>query len=453
MDFEISDLDIVNTEKISLLVRKAQYSEALRFVRELKAKNKNKAIYHIQESALLGDQPTNDPAMIKRQKKTAANSLKRFIKHADEFNENTKNFLLNEYYWFAEKPQEQFLFGQKLVTSGNLNGYYSQGVGSAFYAYLLMKKGKVSEAQKWALISEKAWTQYFKKVGKDYYNAFCWYALALGLNEKFKNMYAAFEKAEVLSQQPASYSEFRHFKQMIFDTLTLNPAKAFQNGLKLPLYWYVYNEDLRKVLLKNHNLLLNGEVEQYYKISQELPKKFPQETYAHIKALALWGDWGQHLSGNEEAKYKAMAVKKYNALKKTHSFENWRIRDIFKNELYYHSNRFLNQYKLGKEINKERPTFGDFSMGVGASELANQFAMKRKHKEAKKWAHISIKHWRNHYSMREGNIEKDYFYIQALYISGKKSLARKLALNVMAESSDFENASWINLFKRWGRYK
>lgn len=453
MDFGTSNLDIQNIKKINLLVRKAKHTEALRSVRKLKAKYKNKAIYCIQEAVLLGDQSTGDPKKIKRQKAVAAKNLKRFVKHADKFNDNMKNFLLNEYYWFAEKPQDQFIFGRELVNSGNFNGYYSQGVGSAYYAHSLMKKGKVSEAKKWALISEKAWGHYFKRVSNEYYNAFCWYALALGLNQKFEKMYEAFERAEFLSGQPASYSEFHFFKQMVFDALTLNPAGAFQKPLKLPMYWYVYNQDLRKVLLQNQKHLSTGDVKKYYETSQDLPKKFPKEAYAHIKALALWGDLGQHLSEHEEVQYKATAVKKYAVLEKTHSFENWYVREIFENESCYHSNRFLDQYKLGKKSKKARPMFGDFSMGVGASELAHKSLVKHKPKDAKKWARISMKHWSKHYSMRKGNIEKDYFYIQALYISGQKSLARRLVLKVLAESNDFENASWANLLKRWGSYE
>ncbi len=157
----------------------------------------------------------------------------------------------------------------------------------------------------------------------------------------------------------------------------------------------------------------------------------------------MWGDWGQHLSESKEIAYKSFAVEKYKTLEKSHKFDNWRVRDIYENELYYHSGRFLDQYNLGKRTKKLRPSLGDFSMGVGASELAHQYQSKGKVQTAKNWARISIQHWQNHYTFREGKLDGDYF---------KRTLAKKLALNVMAHSTDFENAAWASLFKRWGAY-
>jgi hypothetical protein len=226
----------------------------------------------------------------------------------------------------------------------------------------------------------------------------------------------------------------------------------FKTPLKLPVYWYVYNQDFRDILIKNQNSINIGDTKKYYEEAQNLPKIFPKEAYAHIKALALWGDWGHHLSESEEIAYKSFAVEEYKALEKSHKFDNWRVKDIFENELYYHSGRFLDQYNLGKRTKKLRPSLGDFSMGVGASELAHQYQSKGKVQTAKKWARISIQHWQNHYTFRESKLEGDYFYIQALFISGKRTQAKKLALNVIAHSTDFENAAWASLFKRWGAY-
>ncbi len=156
MDFETSDSDIRNVEKITQLVRKADYAKALRLTQELKRKHRTKAIYQIREAVLIGDQEADDPKLMAKNKKTAAKILAKFIKHADKFDEDTRSLLMNEYFWFSEKPRDQYGLGQRLVETGNLKGFYSQGVGAAFYAYLMMKKGQVSQSQKWASIAEKA---------------------------------------------------------------------------------------------------------------------------------------------------------------------------------------------------------------------------------------------------------------------------------------------------------
>lgn len=449
MDFTVDATDEKYKAKVKELVHKAQYAKALQLSREMKKKYKHKAIYYIDEAVLIGDQPSNDPIIGIAKKKKAARLLKPFVRYADKMEGIYRVRFLNEYYWFSEQPQKQYELGVETVNTGVFRGYYSQGVGASFYAHQLMKKGKISQAQKWAKISEKAWLRYFSKVGKTYYNAYCWYALALGLQMKFEQMYKAFSTAEKLANQPSTYPEFYYFKNLIFDSLTKNAVKDLSKTQKFPTYWYIYNEPLRHTLMEQRRLLTKGDSLAFYKASMANTKSFNTDPYAHIFSWALWGDWGQHFSEETERKYKAEAVRNFAKIKKEMAFPNWYVEMVFENEVYYHSARFLDQYNLGKRTNDSRPGLGDFSMGVGSSELANQYRQNGKITAAKKWAKVSIAVWKNFYKDRGGKIEEDYFYIQALYCAGQKALARKLLFKVMANQSDFENAVWARHLKRW----
>lgn len=123
---------------------------------------------------------------------------------------------INEYYWFSQQHKKQYLFGVKDVRKGDIWGLYSQGVGASNYAYKLFTENKIGLGLKWANKAELIWKEYFKKCTRDYYDPWCWYALALGLQGNSKGMELALKKASKLSKKNfKTHPFFKKIRKMV----------------------------------------------------------------------------------------------------------------------------------------------------------------------------------------------------------------------------------------------
>jgi hypothetical protein len=117
----------------------------------------------------------------------------------------------NEYYYQTKNYYKQYMLGVEMVTNGDKNGFYSQGVGAAWHALELVMKGNRNKKRSkvWAKKAINAWNNYFKYVAKDYYNPYVHYALAFGILGNDKEMNKSLFKASKLSGKPLSYYEFK----------------------------------------------------------------------------------------------------------------------------------------------------------------------------------------------------------------------------------------------------
>lgn len=191
---------IVIKKKVRNFILKAKYKEAYKFL--LEANKIHKKSYYI--ASKLATLNAEDAYLLNENQKNkafkeAAKKLRVLLysTHGADYNIKARN--MNEYYWFSQQHYKQFCLGVKQVEAKDKWGLYSQGVGAANHGYKLVLQGKIKLGIKWALKSQKAWEEFFKCCDKNYHDPWYWYAMALGIQGKDKEMHKALARSAKLS--------------------------------------------------------------------------------------------------------------------------------------------------------------------------------------------------------------------------------------------------------------
>lgn len=207
------------------LVEKARYKEAFIIAKKHSIKNTADPVAQYLYAMLLGDsQEGLTKRKIELNRKKSAKILRNVVKNIRSIPSSQRYSILNEYYWFTRQPKKQYQHGQAEIKKGSLKGYYSMGVGAVSYAKLLLENGKISRAQQWLLKAQKSWEAYFK-TNPGYYNAYCWYAESLGMQNKISEMNLALKKASKLAKRPADYMEFNEVRKSVEKYLKITTKK------------------------------------------------------------------------------------------------------------------------------------------------------------------------------------------------------------------------------------
>lgn len=212
-----SDEILAIQKKVRVYINLAEYKSAYKYL--LKESKKYPHSYYI--ASMLATLNAEDAYVLpEAQRKKAfgiaAKKLRVLLYSVKGASERLKSRNINEYYWFSDQPKKQYLFGVKCVALGEKSGLYSQGVGAANYAFLLLTEGKRAIGLRWAQKSQMAWEEYFKKVAKDYHDPWYWYALALGLQGKDKEFEKALKHSAKLSKKNSNTDPaFKKLRRMI----------------------------------------------------------------------------------------------------------------------------------------------------------------------------------------------------------------------------------------------
>ena len=194
--------EIIEIQKeVRRLIKLAQYKTAYKYLKIISKKYPNS--YYI--ASMLATLNTEDAFVLPEAKKKkvfslAAKKLKILLYSSKGAIPQLILRNKNEYYWFSELHKKQCLFGKKEVASGNFNGLYSQAVGAVNHAHKLFIEGKDTLALRWVKKSQLCLEMYFEKVSADYHDPWFWYALALDLQKKDKEMNLALKKSAKLSK-------------------------------------------------------------------------------------------------------------------------------------------------------------------------------------------------------------------------------------------------------------
>lgn len=115
-----------------------------------------------------------------------------------------RNRIRNEYYWFSKQPRKQYNLGLEINKADSEAGHYSQGVGAAMLAYQYAKNNQWKKAIEWSKKSETAWLLFFK-IKPNWFNAYMFYALVLGIQQRDREVKQAIRKsAKISGQSPDS---------------------------------------------------------------------------------------------------------------------------------------------------------------------------------------------------------------------------------------------------------
>lgn len=130
----------------------------------------------------------------------AAKKLKVLLTKLRNVDASLRKSIRNEYYWFSQQPYKQYLLGVECNKNGQ-NGYYSIGVGASKMALKYGRQKRKKLCFKWAKISEKAWIHFFKS-NPNWFNAYYFYAVVLGLQGRNIEMNGALKKGSKISGIP-----------------------------------------------------------------------------------------------------------------------------------------------------------------------------------------------------------------------------------------------------------
>jgi tetratricopeptide (TPR) repeat protein len=199
-------------------VFEANYAEALKITIEGIKKFPNNFALQSDLASLIGDysEIINEPLknkMIEKSKEI----FNRLNKEVDDQPKDDFFTFKNEYYYRFARYKEQYELGlsrvdyywnKKEMATKGFRGYYSQGVGAANYARILIKEGNKKLALDYAQKAIVAWAQYFG-YKNDYYNAYVHYSMALGILGYKQEMMRALIKSARLINKDLSYFEFK----------------------------------------------------------------------------------------------------------------------------------------------------------------------------------------------------------------------------------------------------
>lgn len=197
---KITDAEISKIrDKIDSLSNTGKYKQVYILAKSLCKKYPDVLLFQYYEAVFIAEDTRGlTTAQINANYKKAAKKLRKLTQKLKGANPNFIAVVRNEYYWFSKQHYKQYLLGVERVKKGNKSGYYSQGVGASRIALKYGRQGKMKLCQKWAQISEKAWLNYFI-IYPDWFNAYYFYAVALGLQGKEKEMHKALTKGSKIS--------------------------------------------------------------------------------------------------------------------------------------------------------------------------------------------------------------------------------------------------------------
>lgn len=167
-----------------------------------------------------------------------------------------------------------------------------------------------------------------------------------------------------------------------------------------------------------------NDLKKVHETTSQYARDYPNSAHAQYISAVMAGDYSETLDPVVERKIKDQSVRTlFSLLERLGEFRP-QMRTILRNEFYYHSNRFLEQYLLGCEQLPSDPASGHFSIGVGGSEHAFQLLKDGSSSEALYFAKKAVISWQEHSKASpDWAYPYPYFYIQALMISGDKEKA------------------------------
>ncbi|MDE2490009.1 MAG: hypothetical protein KGM24_04130 [Elusimicrobia bacterium] len=200
--------------RLFALVRKARYKDALRAAKKRWRAQPGNPYAVYSYAVLLGDcQDGLSLAVVERNRRSAVRLLKPLMRRLSAFAPAHRPSIRNEYYWFSRQRLKQYRIGIEEVRAGRRRGTCSQGVGAAWHALDLARRGRLARARRWARASERAWKRFL--ADDSYYNAYVHLGLALGVLGRRGEMEKALRTGARLAGKPAIWHEFEEVRALV----------------------------------------------------------------------------------------------------------------------------------------------------------------------------------------------------------------------------------------------
>jgi hypothetical protein len=198
--------------RIRKLSNSARYKEAHALAKKMLKKHPRVLLFAYLEAVYSAEDDINfSPKQIRRRHKMAAQKLKPLLRRLRAGLPQLRFSLRNEYYWFSHQPYKQYRLGIEAVRKGNKRAYYCQGVGAAELAKKYALDGRPGLCRRWARISEKAWMKFFKE-DSNWFNSYFFYATALGIQGREREMEAALQRAAKIAGKSLRWKALRQIR-------------------------------------------------------------------------------------------------------------------------------------------------------------------------------------------------------------------------------------------------
>src|SRR5690606_26878672 len=204
------------SKKIRRLVLNAKYEEALNLSKKAQILFPDVPLVTLDYFTIMADCGSIiGGAKGRRLHENGTKGLQSLLNKIRSFGPEERVYVKNEVYFQTKQFKKQYELGIKeFKKSKNRINFYSAGVGAAWYANEMFKKGQIKRCRSWAKKSVDAWKKYFE-YRKDYYNPYVHYALALGFLGRIKEMEQSLENAMKLSKKPEDFVEFKEVREII----------------------------------------------------------------------------------------------------------------------------------------------------------------------------------------------------------------------------------------------
>ena len=165
----------------------------------------------------------------------------------------------------------------------------------------------------------------------------------------------------------------------------------------------------------------SGKYQRAYDLASRLHRQHPKILdFAYYEAVFTAEEFRGISKSELNVRYRKAASKLRKLLRKLNGVEP-RLKRSVRNEYYWFSRQPYKQYRLGIEFVNKGDLSAYYSQGVGAVEVAREYAKKRSKTLFLKWAKTSEKAWLEYFKVQANWFNSYLFYATALGFQGRKN--------------------------------
>lgn len=194
----------------------------------------------------------------------------------------------------------------------------------------------------------------------------------------------------------------------------------------MPRYLDEYIKKRNEWWITVNQLVQNADYKKAVKQCKLGIRLFPNDVLVEFRYCAILSDFYlTNTKSKNKANLKRTIVKMSKCIRRTKGLPAW-AKNYMKNEYYFQSRQFKEQYELGiNDYKKSKDKFDLYSSGVGGANYALELAKKGQKSRAKNWAQKSIEAWEIYFEINSKYYNPYVHYALAWGILGDKKKMMK----------------------------
>lgn len=181
----------------------------------------------------------------------------------------------------------------------------------------------------------------------------------------------------------------------------------------------ISQQEIQGFRLKIRAFSNRGQYKKAHALALRLTIKYPDILqFAYWEAVFTAEESRGYTAVQIAARYRLAAKKLKKLLLRLKNVDP-QLQKSIRNEYYWFSKQPRKQYQLGVEYVKRGDKYAYYSQGVGAVQVAKNYALQGKKALCLRWAQKSEKAWRQYFKVMPDWYNSYLFYGQALGLQGK----------------------------------